>query len=127
MHVNRHYRCASLLTLRVRCGLTAPMAEQQRAQGGEADTVALEACNLGGPVQCAKSPAERVLDADKATPDDWVPRSPELIRLTGAHAARAAQRARRGRSHPKVATQHKLPSLTLLRTQGDTRSTASRP
>ena len=61
----------------------ALMAERQR-QAGEADAVVLEASNLSKAVSCARLPLERVLDADKETPDDWVPRSPELIRLTGA-------------------------------------------
>ena len=69
------------------------MAEQCSQGGGETDTVVQEACNLSGPVRYARPPPERVLEADEKTPDDWVPRSPELIRLTGApRSHRAASR-----------------------------------
>ena len=60
------------------------MATRQ-PQGGEACAVTtLHAGNLWETVSYAPPPPERVLDADAKTPDDWVPRSPELIRLTGA-------------------------------------------
>ena len=61
------------------------MAEQQAQSGAVTTTTAarLHASNLWEPVSAAPPPPERVLDADAKTPDDWVPRSPELIRLTG--------------------------------------------
>ena len=67
------------------------MAARQ-PQGGEARAVTklLQACNLWEPVSNALPPPERVLDADAKTPDGWVPRSPELVRLTGAQVVAAS-------------------------------------
>ena len=37
------------------------------------------------------SPPESVLDIDKKTPDNWIPRSAEQVRLTGAHPLNSEQ------------------------------------
>lgn len=37
------------------------------------------------PLPPKSSPPTEVLETDKKTPDNWVPRDPRLIRLTGVH------------------------------------------
>lgn len=37
------------------------------------------------PMPAPRNPPTQVLEADKKTPDGWLPRDPRLIRLTGVH------------------------------------------
>lgn len=53
------------------------------------DTVSIKAnepqASASFPLPPVRTPAAEVLDVDKSTPDNHVPRDPRLIRLTGVH------------------------------------------